>query len=227
MLDMRSSHEKTESWEPEFQASHEPTEPRVEDIPSHEPIPLPEPEEGFISRQIEKFKERARQFMEAFELLIQLGKSPALKSSPELQREYNDLLSEGNNLKAKIEWLNQKIDAVMIWGKDSFGSYDSQDLREYTTELGAFPLLALIPIAAIAGVLALITKYLSDVYMFQKKMQTFHDLVEVKKVPPSEAARILGEMTFKPSLMGVGTLVKWVVIGGILWYVYTNFVKKD
>lgn len=175
-------------------------------------------DESFFEAQIAAFKNKAQQFQAAFDGLMTMEKRVA--SNPALKAEWDGLAKRGFSLRDKIQYVTTKIDAAIDWFKSSFGDYDLTKQNE----LGFLPMVALIPISIIAGSIALISSFISDVYLFNKKISEAERLIS-QGIPPTDVARILEASTPQPLLAGISPLVKWVVIGGGI-YVLWNMTKN-
>lgn len=197
IIEMQPSHER---WEPET----------VEEVE----------EKAFWEKKVDEFKEKAREFSDALTAFIELGKDPILSANATLQAEYNALLERGFSIKDKVAGITNKIDAALKWVKDTFGEISIDEAQQ----LGAFPLLALVPIAAIAGALALITKWLSDIYLFNRRMTETKNLLE-KGVAPQQVESLIAASSPAPLLGNMQVLVKWGMIGFAAYLVYQGFLK--
>ncbi len=171
--------------------------------------PLPAEDQGWIDR----FKARIAEFAEVFTRLKAI--EPQIEQTPELKAEYQDLVSRGNVIETTISTVTGSINKAVHWFKNVFGM-DGLSMAN-RGQLGALPLL---PIAAISGAMTLIGYWVSDVYVFYKKLEKF-DQLRAEGVPAGEASRIVSEVSDKPGLFDLD-LQKWVVplllVGGLWWF---------
>src|SRR5690606_18926536 len=97
--------------------------------------------------QVDTFKQKAREFIALFTELK--GKEDALKNADdETKKRYEKLMSRGDWIFKTIQSIASKID----WAINSFSGIG----------MGGMGILPVVPIAVIAGALAVITAWLSD-----------------------------------------------------------------
>lgn len=152
-----------------------------------------------------------------------LAQRAFVSQHPTLQTEYNTLANRGNAINQKINEVQGIIDKVSGWFtsiKTTIfgGAAPAPAPTTPTTPIGPLDGLGVIqvlPIAVIAGAVALITKWLADVYVFAKKVEEIKRL-ESKGLSPQRAADML-ERAMPTGLMDVlkGNII-WLVIGGVL-----------
>lgn len=174
-------------------------------------------DKSFFDQQIANFKQKAAQFQQAYNALMSSQAQAA--RDPRLKAEWQALANRGFSIRDKIQYITSKVDAAVNWFKSSFGDYD---LTEDAQELGFLPVVALIPIAAIAGVIAVINNYVSDVYLFNKKIAAAEGLIS-KGVAPEDVAQIIKGSTPPPAagiFGGMTNTLKWVAIGGAVLLIW-------
>lgn len=111
--------------------------------------------------QVDTFKQKAREFIALFTELK--GKEDALKNADdETKKRYEKLMSRGDWIFKTIQSIASKID----WAINSFSGIG----------MGGMGILPVVPIAVIAGALAVITAWLSDAYSLNKKLDTIKEL---------------------------------------------------
>lgn len=178
-------------------------------------------EQSYFQARIAAFKAKAQEFGNAFNALLNMEQRASV--DPNLKAEWETLSQRGFALKDKVNFVTSKIDAAVNWFKSSFGEYEAPE----QSELGILPAVALIPIAVIATSIALLTKFISDVYIFNKKISEAERLLDMN-VSPEQVAKIIEASGGTPLLAGLSPIVKWVVIGGGLWVgyqVYQSYQK--
>jgi hypothetical protein len=135
---------------------------------------------------IEAFRQRAQDFWNQWNLLSSKS-ADVSKMTPEIKKEYDDLLSRGSTIRNTVETVTSMIDAVS-------GAYTST--KDWVTglfgvdepNLGFLPLI--IPAAVIVASLAAMGKWLKDAYDFNRKMEEIGKL-EAKGMSTQEAAQII------------------------------------
>lgn len=141
---------------------------------------------------VEKFRRRAEEFRDAWQSLMQL--EPVASEVPELEEEYQDIYSEGMRIKNTVEWISEKVDAVVGW----FGGLWGANLG--STQLGAVQLL---PVAAITAAVAYMGHWVARVYMFERTVNEYKEMKEEQG--HDAAAEFFGEHGYQAG--GGNTLV--------------------
>jgi len=175
---------------------------------------------------LEKFKAKAQEFSIAFNRLRNIDTS---KLSPEQKKEYTSLRSSGDNIYNTIEWITSSVDNVTGFFSDFFSFDGVGAVKEYINEpkrqLGIVPLL---PIAAISGALAIMAKFVTDVYLFERKITEQEKLV-AQGVPIKEASEIVKKIGGNSTLETAKEIVKPISIAFGLWLAWRfyNSVKGN
>ena len=139
---------------------------------------------------------------------------------PELQSEYDDLLNRGSFIDNRIKQakdLMQQARGWWQWLKDSVGLGAMDDLAA----------LPLIPVAIAAGgaVLLLISKWLTDAYVFSKKITA----IQIAERAGGKVSRTMREVLTKGTgetlMEGVRKNLIWVVIGGTILLLGPEILK--
>lgn len=135
--------------------------------------------------QVDNLRAHAADFMAAWNRLSNLGGTAAVQNTPELKAEFQKLQRSGSLIRSTIENVTRSIDATVKYFRSLFGDEDSNTMGS----LGAIPL---IPIAVIAGAITAITKWVKDVYLFERKVTETEKLIQAG-VSPANAHKIVGE----------------------------------
>ena len=162
---------------------------------------------GADQKSVDDFKVKTKGFWSTYKNLY--AKKDELKKYPALQPQYNNLLTGGLGIREKITYVTNKIDAVAGWFKNIFG------MDGLTGDnLGV---IQLIPLAVIGGSTALISKWVKDVIIFNKKLAETRRL-EATGVPPEKAAQmVMGLFNEQPMFGGLKYLIiPALVIGAIV-----------
>lgn len=164
-------------------------------------------------QQVENVKTKAKEFAAIYNELV--NQEEFVKKYPELQSEYDSLMSKGDIIRATVEKITKAID----WGAGLFnGGMNGRQLNG----MGALPL---IPIAALAGAVTAMTYFISDAYKMKAKIETIKEM-EAKGYNPSQIANDMERIDRSASagifsklfsvsgvvLIGVGTYMFWPVI---------------
>jgi hypothetical protein len=173
---------------------------------------------------LDKFRNAALQMRDAFTRLVSLQSYAA--SRPDLRAEYDDLFSEGETIKKTVQYITSTVDSVTGFFSDAWGSASAAAKRFFG--LGVImqpePGLGIVPIvgvAAIAGSIAIMGKWVRDVYLFERKVAEQKRL-EGEGLSPQEAAQQLQHLDTSGSLFGdaFGNLaMPALIIGGgfLVW----------
>jgi hypothetical protein len=133
---------------------------------------------------IEKFKSHAANFWQQYKNLQ--AKNAYVANHPDLQEDYANLLDRGSTIRTTIETVTAGIDKAVGWVGGTVGVSGVQVLNG----LGFLPVLALL---VSAGGLALIGKWVSDAYAFNKKVEEMKRL-EAQGMTPQQASAIVGKL---------------------------------
>lgn len=137
-------------------------------------IPTPDNQTAWYD-VIGKFKAKASEF-ERERLKLEKYKTLAARN-PKTKAEFERLSGQGVSIKANIQKITSSVSDTWNWLKSSIG-------------LSGLGILPLIPIAVVAGSVTLMSKWLADAYMFNKKMESIEKL-QAKGVSASEASAIV------------------------------------
>lgn len=148
---------------------------------------------------IEKFKQKAQEFIQAFRRLFNTDVSGL---PPEYAKRKKELLDEGNIIKRVIESGASATDMVTaLWDRIT-GNNATQATKDALNgvmmrngQLGAIPLLA--PLA-ISGVVAYIGNFLSRVYLFERQVSEQRRLEETG-MSAQQAASIVKDKVKEPN----------------------------
>ncbi len=169
---------------------------------------------------LQRFKNRALEFSTAWKKLLSLSPVP-----PSLESDYQALKSTGNEIHGTIQWITQAVDSVSSF----FGGIYNDVSQKITQFLNGDPeeslgFVSLIPIAAILASMAVMAKFVSDVYIFNRKVEEQHRL-ERSGMTSQDASKIVANIQ-GPGL--TGNLVKIVKpIGWVIGLFYLAKIVKN
>lgn len=168
---------------------------------------------------LQQFRDKATEFMGAWSTLNAIGEVP-----PNLQGEYNDLQQRGGVIQGTISTITQTVDTVTGFFSDLFTFDGVGAVKSYINDspqqLGIAPL---IPVAAITVALGTMGKFITDVYLFERKVSEQKRLVATG-VPEVEAAEIINKMngaTFTGNLANIAKPIAFTV-GAIMLFRLIN-----
>jgi len=171
---------------------------------------------------ITKFKNKAHDFMIAVNSLYNPKNVP--KS---LQVEYQSLKSTADDIKNSIAWITNTVDSVTSFFSNTFSLNGTEIVEEYINNYdNSMGFISLIPIAAIIASMALMTKFISDVYIFDKKLNEQKRL-EHQGLTPYNASKIVNKMN-DSTIKSLSTLIKPIMITVSIFYlsrIIKNFVR--
>lgn len=179
-------------------------------------------EKSMLDKALADFMAKIKAFYDNFTgLKLQRG---FVEQHPELTTEYGELLARGNTIDANIKRAKelftaaqQAIGGIVGWFKDVFG-------MSGMTGLGALPAIP-IAIAAGATATALITKWLADVYVFSKKIETIKAAEAAGGRVSPAMQKILETGTGPGFLDMLQKNIIWIVIGGTLLMFGPEIIK--
>ena len=138
---------------------------------------------------LQQFKNKAGEFAGAWSTLNSIQDIP-----PNLRAEYEDLQGRGGVIQGTISAITQTVDTVTGFFSDVFTFDGVGAVRDYINDspqqLGLAPL---IPVAAITAALAVMGKFITDVYLFERKVNEQKRLVSTG-MDQAEAADIISKM---------------------------------
>lgn len=175
--------------------------------------------------KVNELKQAVSQFETLYSKLQ--GQSAIAKTDPALYAEYSSLMSRGNYVKTVITDTLQKLGSALSYAKSVVG-------MQGMGNLGALPL---VPIAVIAGSLALITKWVTDASATSRKLdllqQSYNDAKargassqELNAIAHDAAVSTTGEGIFS----GAGDLANkaiWIMLIGGALYLLLPTIKKQ
>ena len=171
---------------------------------------IPEAEQkSLYDRTVANFTAKLKVFYENFSAMrLQAG---FVRDHPELQQEYEGLMQRGGFIDTQIKRAKSAIDSVKT-GWDWFLATIGLGA---TGELGLLPLMP-IAIAAAAGAVVLITKWLTDVFIFSRKIEALKELEAKGAITGREAAGAI----LKAGPVGLLDVLQknliWIIVGGAL-----------
>ena len=181
-------------------------------------MPIEKTQQAANPGMLDEFKARATEFAKQFSFLQ--GKSAVVARHPKLKADYTALMDRGAWVRSAIEKVTGATDTVVGWFKNLLGGVEVE-----TRSLGFLPL---VPVAIIAASTAAIAKWMSDAYVFGRKLRAVEDL-EAKGLSPQEAAELVkgqeGAGLFNFSLGGAAMPV-YVLGIGALAYLMWRFRKR-
>lgn len=134
---------------------------------------------------LEKFRQAAIEFRDALASLVSM--QSYVQSRPALKKEYDGLMSTGSTIKATVEYITTTVDKVTGFFSNLFGLGNMPMYARPSSQLGVIPL---IPIAMISGAVAVMGKWVRDVYLFERTVSEQKRL-ESRGLSPSEASAIV------------------------------------
>lgn len=173
---------------------------------------------------IEKFKAKANEFMQALNKLNSIDDIP-----PNLQAEYSDLQGTAQYIQSTIGWITSTVDSITGFFSDFFQFDGISATRDYingnnTNNLGLLPIL---PIAAITASLGVMSKFIADVYLFERKV-TEQKRLEATGMQPEEAAQVVDKITgtgLVQNLAGIAKPVGFVLGTFFLLKIAKSYLK--
>lgn len=164
------------------------------------------------TNQLERFKTIARGFVAEFrelELLARFATGPD-------KAAYTNIMENGRTIMARLSDLSKTFD----WGINTFLSGSPERLNG----LGLAPLI-LVPAALVAGLIAIISAWMSESAQLRKKLQFIRDQQEQGK-SAAEIDKLLQTSVGSPESGGiVGTIAKWAGLA-VVGYLLIQAIKK-
>ena len=157
---------------------------------------------------LNRFKIKAGEFMQALSRLDAINNVPA-----NLQEEYSGLQTTADYVQSTINWITSSVDSVTGFFSDVFNFDGVSEVRDYINNgnTGNMGFIPLIPLAAISGALALMSKFIADVYVFERKIAEQKRL-ENTGLSPQQAAEVVDKIKGKSlsdNLAGIAKPVAW------------------
>lgn len=142
---------------------------------------------------IEQFKAKAQEFMQALQRLHNI---PAGDVPENLQGEYSNLMGTAQTIQGTIGWITSTVDSVISTVSNIFGFNGVDYTRDYVNGSGntGMGIVPLVPIAAITAGIAAMSKFISDVYLFERKV-TEQKRLENTGMSRQEAADVVSQIS--------------------------------
>jgi hypothetical protein len=172
-------------------------------------------QQSLYDRTVANFMAKLKAFYDNFGAMkLQAG---FVRDHPELQSEYSGLMERGGFIDTQIQRAKSAIASVQSgwdWFKTVIGLGD----------LGVLPLMP-IAIAAAAGVVALIASWLTDVYVFSRKVEAIKALEAKGAITGRQAAESILEAGPTGLLDVLQKNIIWVIVGGALLFFGPEIIK--
>lgn len=164
---------------------------------------------------LNRFKSKADEFMRALDKLNSLNDVPA-----NLEEEFSGLRLTADIVGGTINTITTTIDSVTGFFSDFFNFDGVGATRDYinnkpTNGMGLIPLVA--P-AMIAGSIAAMTKFISDVYVFERKITEQKRLVSTG-VSAQDAANIVDKISGQGMIKQLQGLAKPLAFAAGLFFI--------
>lgn len=139
---------------------------------------------------LQRFKDKAVEFMQVFTRLGAMTDIP-----PNLQPEYTELMDTGSNIYGTVSWITSTVDSVTGFFSDFFQFDGVQATKDYINgESDTLGVIPLVPIAAVTGAIAFMSKFVADVYLFERKVTEQKRLVNTG-MSETQAAEIVDQIS--------------------------------
>ncbi len=184
-----------------------------------------EAEVGFWQK-VDAFKAKAAEFIDLYRSLE--ARASVAAKDPQTQRDYNKLMNAGDFLKGKIESVTAAIDwaSNMIDRVGGIFNFSMEGLPQ-PNQLGIAPLVLVGVVATITGGITLMTSWVTDAYSMNKRLEVLKSVEDLiaQGVPRDEAVQLARDALREETstLDTVATIVMWAVIGGVGWWLYSQF----
>ena len=180
-----------------------------------EPEVATEEEKGILDRAVADFVRQIKSFTDNFQAMR--AQRSFIAEHPELAPEYDALMGRANFIQTQISRAQKMVSAArsaLDYLLDLFG-------------LGDLAVLPAIPIAigAVAVAAALITKWLTDVFIFSRKVEAIKAIEAKGGITGREAAGMIGAAGPTGLMDVLQKNIIWLVIGGTLLMFGPEIIK--
>lgn len=159
-----------------------------------------------------QFKKKASEFDALYKKLS--SQRALVKSDPSLYQEYTDKMNSAESLRNDITYIRDKTAAFMDWFENSSWSPLNWFNGANQQQLGFLP--ALIPIAVVVASTAAIGKWVSDAYIFSKKLDKVAEL-QKSGMSAKAATATVNQLDTSGSILSslFGSTPKMLLIAGV------------
>jgi len=150
---------------------------------------------------------------------------------PDLKAEYDRLYNQGLMINDTVMYIVNTVDRVTGFFSNAWGDVTSYFSRMFGGGMGyvppprAFGAVPIIGAAAIAGAVAMIGKWIRDVYLFERTV-TERKKLEGQGLTPQEAMDVMrgarGDGDLSESLQAVATPIALGIVALIAWKLYES-----
>ena len=161
---------------------------------------------GMLDRALAPFVRQVKAFAENFQALK--AQRAFIGQHPDLAPEYDALLGRATFIQTQIGRAQKLIAAARSAWDYILGIFG-------LGELGVLPAVP-IAIAAVAGAAALITKWLTDVFIFSRKVEAIKNIEAKGGITGREAAAMIGAAGPTGLMDVLQKNIIWIVLGGSL-----------
>jgi len=164
---------------------------------------------------LNRFKAKANEFMNALDRLNNIGEVP-----PNLAEEFSYLTTTAEVVSGTIQTITGTVDSVTGFFSDFFAFDGVAATRDYINNKPAqgMGLIPLIPVAMIAGAIAAMSKFIADVYVFERKI-TEQKRLEATGMKPEQAAQIVDKISGQGVIQQLQGLAKPVGFALSLFFI--------
>jgi hypothetical protein len=193
---------------------------------SEPPPVVTDPDEKHFWGEVEKFKAKAD---EAYTLWQKLrAKRQAAATNPALQREYDDVMSAGENIAVKISDV-ERVTAQVKGGvyETITGWFGLEGLNNAKQHLGQLGFVQVIAVVAVSAAIAWIAGWIGEAYIVDRKLESVERLID-NGVSPKDAGALVEEKgdpgPFAGLFENIGTGIAVAGVAAVLLYFF--FEKK-
>jgi len=130
--------------------------------------------------------------------------------------EYNDLVRRSKLIQGNVQKVMGGVNYVANLFKSTFGEANAHSMGQ----IGVIPL---VPVAIIGTSVALLSKWLTDAYMFMTKINKVKEL-EAGGMPTAQAIATVAKMS-PPAFAGIMGFLPMLLLGGAAIYLLPKILK--
>lgn len=172
-----------------------------------------------IAAQVETLKQRAGDFARVFSEFESIRgytvNNPALKAEWERAHIY------ATSVKNTVSWINGQVDAAANWLGRTFGLGAMP-----SANLGALPLISAAYLVSATAALVFATDWMLKIITSAENERKKIELVRDGKADQSILYPAPAPGLFNSLFGDSGGMIKWLIIGGVAWYVLPLIMEK-
>lgn len=172
-----------------------------------------------IAGQVDTLKQRAGDFARVFSDFESIR--GYLVNNPALMAEWERAHTYASSVKNTVSWINSQVDSAANWLSRTIGLGGMQ-----SGNLGALPLISAAYLVSATAALVFATDWMLKIINSAENERQKIELVKSGQASESILYPAAAPGLFNSLFGDSGGMIKWLIIGGVAWYVLPMIMEK-